>query len=85
MNNNKITQEDIKKISSMSKTEIEQKLKSVFADTKNSALKKLIAGIDAEGLKNKLKSSGKEELESLIGLVGKLDPSLINKIKDSLK
>lgn len=84
-NNNKITHDDIKKITTMSKTEIEQKLKSVFADSKNGAIKKMLSGVDIEGMKKKLKNSSKEEIEGLMGLLSKLDPALINKIKDSLK
>ena len=83
--NNKITHEDIKKISSMSKSELEQKLKSVFDSSKSSAIKKMLSGVDIESIKKKLKSSSKEEIEGLMGLLSKLDPSLINKIKNSLK
>ena len=84
-NNNKISQEDIKKITSMSKSEIEQKLKTIFGDSKNNGVKKMLSGIDVDSIKNKLKSSSKEELEGLIKVISKLDPGLINKIKDSLK
>lgn len=84
-NKNKISQEDIKKITTMSKSEIEQKLKTIFSDSKNSGLKKMLSGVDIESIKNKLKTSSKEELDGLIGIISKLDPGLINKIKDSLK
>lgn len=84
-NNNKITQEDIKKITTMSKGEIEQKIKKIFSDSKSGTVKKMLSGVDIEGMKKKLKSSSKEEIEGLMGMLSKLDPALINKIKDSLK
>lgn len=84
-NNNKITHDDIKKITSMSKGEIEQKIKNIFSDSKSGAVKKMLSGVDIEGMKKKLKSSSKEEIEGLMGMLSKLDPALINKIKDSLK
>lgn len=84
-NNNKISQDDIRKIASMSKSEIEQKLKTIFSDSKNSGVKKMLSGIDVESIKKKLQSSSKEELEGLAGIISKLEPGLINKIKDSLK
>ena len=85
MNNvNKISQEDIKKITSMSNAEIEKKLKGILSDSKNGALKKMLSGVNIEGLKKKLQSSSKEEIDGFMGVLSKLDPALISKIKDSL-
>lgn len=85
MNNvNKITQEDIKKITSMSNGEIEKKLKEILSDSKNGALKKMLSSVNVEGLKKKLQSSSKNDIDSFMGVLSKLDPSLISKIKDSL-
>ena len=85
MNNvNKISQEDIKKITSMSNAEIEKKLKGILSDSKNGALKKMLSGVNVEGLKKKLQSSSKEEIDAFMGVLSKLDPALISKIKDSL-
>ena len=81
---NKISQEDIKKITSMSNAEIEKKLKGILSDSKNGALKKLLSGVNVEGLKKKLQSSSKEEIDGFMGVLSKLDPALIKKIKDSL-
>ena len=82
---NKITGDDIKKITSMSNTEIERKLKDILSDSKNGAVKKMLSGVDIAGMKKKLQSAGKEELDGLMGLMSKLDPSLISKIKGALK
>ena len=81
---NKITSDDIKKISTMSNSEIEKKLKGILADSKNGAIKKMLSGVNVDGLKKKLQSSSKEELESFMGILSKIDPSIIKKIKDSL-
>ena len=81
---NKITGDDIKKISKMESGEIEKKLKGILADSKNGAIKKMLSGINVEGLKKKLQSSSKEELESFMDMLNKIDPSIIRKIKDSL-
>ena len=81
---NKISQEDIKKITSMSNAEIEKKLKGILSDSKNGALKKMLSGVNVEGLKKKLQSSSKEEIDGFMGVLSKLDPALIKKIKDSL-
>ena len=83
-NVNKITQDDIKKITSMSNSEIEKKLKGILADSKNGAIKKMLSGVDVDSMKKKLQSSSKEDIEKFMGITSKLDPSLINKIKDSL-
>ena len=83
-NVNKITQDDIKKITSMSNSEIEKKLKGILADSKNGAIKKMLSGVDFDSMKKKLQSSSKEDIEKFMGITSKLDPSLINKIKDSL-
>ncbi len=81
---NKISQEDIKKITSMSNAEIEKKLKGILSDSKNGALKKMLSGVNVEALKKKLQSSNKEEIDGFMGVLSKLDPALISKIKDSL-
>jgi len=81
---NKISQEDIKKITSMSNAEIEKKLKGILSDSKNGALKKMLSGVNVEGLKKKLQSSSKEEIDGFMAVLSKLDPALIKKIKDSL-
>ena len=83
-NVNKISQEDLKKITSMSNVEIEKKLKGILSDSKNGALKKMLSGVNVDALKKKLQSSSKEEIDSFMGVLSKLDPALINKIKDSL-
>lgn len=86
MNNvNKITPDDIKKITAMSNSEIEKKLKDILSNSKNGALKKMITGVDIGSMKKKLQSSSKNEIDSFMGILGKLDPSLISKIKDALK
>lgn len=85
MNNvSKITQEDIKKITSMSNGEIEKKLKDILAGSKNGALKKMLSGVNVESFKKKVQSSSKAEIDAFMGMLSKLDPSLISKIKDSL-
>lgn len=81
---NKISQEDIKKITSMSNAEIEKKLKGILSDSKNGALKKMLSGVNIDGLKKKIQSSSKEEIDGFMGVLSKLDPALISKIKDSL-
>ncbi|MFA7636891.1 MAG: hypothetical protein WCX81_03915 [Monoglobales bacterium] len=83
-NTSKITQEEIRKVASMSNADIERKLKSILDGSKNSAMKKMLSGIDIESFKRKLQSSSKEEIESFMGIIGRLDPAIINKIKDSL-
>lgn len=86
MNNaNKITKDDIKKVSSMSNSEIERKLKEILADSKNGTLKKMLSNVDLNSMKKKLQSAGTAEIDNLMGALGKLDPSLIGKIKDALK
>ena len=82
--NNKITQEDIKKVASMSNSEIEKKLKAILADSKNGAMKKMLSGVNIDSFKKKMQSSSKEDIEKFMKILGKLDPSVISKIKDSL-
>lgn len=81
---NKITQDDIKKITSMSNSEIEQKLREILSGSKNGALKKMISGIDIAAMKKKLESAGKSDIDKFMSGLGKIDPSLINKIKDAI-
>lgn len=81
----KITQEEIKKVASMSNSEIEKKLKSILGDSKNVAVKKMLSGVDIESFKRKIQSSSKEEIDGIMGIISKLDPAIINKIKDSLR
>ena len=83
--NNKITRDDIKKITAMNNSEIEKKLKEILADSKSGALKKMLAGIDISSMKKKLQSAGSSEIDGLMGMLGKIDPALIGKIKDALK
>ncbi|MBR6523917.1 MAG: hypothetical protein IKT39_04835 [Clostridia bacterium] len=83
-NTNKITQEDIKKIASLSNSEIEKKLKEILSGSGNGAVKKMLSGVNVEGLKKKLQSSSKEEIDGFMGVLSKIDPSIIKKIKDSL-
>lgn len=80
----KITQEDIKKITSMSNSEIEKKLKGILADSKNGSVKKMLSGVNIESFKKKLQSSSKEEIDGFMGILSKIDPNIIKKIKDSL-
>ena len=54
--NNRISKEDIKKISSMNNSEIEKKLKEILAGSKNGALKKMLSGVDLNGMKKKLQT-----------------------------
>ena len=56
----------------------------ILSDSKNGALKKMLSGVNVEGLKKKLQSSSKEEIDGFMGVLSKLDPALIKKIKDSL-
>lgn len=85
MNNpNKITQEDIKKITSMNNSEIEKKLKEILSDSKNGAVKKMLSGVNIESFKKKLQSAGKDDIEGFMGILSKIDPNIIKKIKDSL-
>ena len=83
--NNKITKDDIKKISAMNNAEIEKKLKEILADSKNGALKKMLSGIDLNGMKKKLQSAGSSEIDGVMSMLGKLDPAIVGKIKDALK
>ena len=83
--NNKITRDDIKKISAMNNAEIEKKLKEILADSKSGAVKKMLSGIDLNGMKKKLQSAGASEIDSVMGMLSKLDPAIISKIKDALK
>ncbi len=85
MNNpNKITQEDIKKITSMNNSEIEKKLKEILSDSKNGAVKKMLSGVNIESFKKKLQSADKDDIEGFMGILSKIDPNIIKKIKDSL-
>ena len=81
---NKISQEDIKKITSMSNSEIEKKLKGILSDSGNGAVKKMLSGVNIESFKKKLQSSSKEEIDGFMGILSKIDPNIIKKIKDSL-
>lgn len=83
--NNKITGDDIKKITSMNNSEIEKKLKEILADSKNGALKKMLSGIDINSMKKKLQSAGSSDIDKMMGMLGRIDPALIGKIKDALK
>ena len=83
-NVNKISQEDIKKITSMNNSEIEKKLKEILSDSGSGAIKKMISGVNIESFKKKLQSSSKEEIDSFMGVLSKIDPGIIKKIKDSL-
>ena len=83
-NTSKITQEDIKKITSLSNSEIEKKLKGILADSKNGAVKKMLSDVNVESLKKKLQSSSKDEIDGFMGILSKIDPNIIKKIKDSL-
>ncbi len=81
---NKITGDDIKKIASMSNVEIESKLKDIISGTEKGAIKKMLSGVDAESLKKKIEKTNPKELEGFMGVLGKIDPSVIEKIKKSL-
>ena len=83
-NTSKITQENIKKITSLSNSEIEKKLKGILADSKNGAVKKMLSDVNVESLKKKLQSSSKDEIDGFMGILSKIDPNIIKKIKDSL-
>ena len=83
-NTSKITQEDIKKITSLSNSEIEKKLKEVLSGSGNGAVKKMLSGVNIESFKKKLQSSSKEEIDGFMGILSKIDPNIIKKIKDSL-
>ena len=81
---NKISAEDIKKLQSLSNSEIEKKLKDLLDDSKNGAVKKMLSGVNVEKMRNKLKTSSKEELEGFLKIIGRIDPAIIGKIKKSL-
>ena len=80
----KITQDDIRKITSMSNSDIEKKLRAILADSKNGAVKKMLSGVNVESFKKKLQSSSKEEIDGFMKILSKIDPSIISKIKESL-
>lgn len=83
--NNKISNEDIKKITKMNNAEIEKKLKDILSDSKNGAVKKMLSGIDLNSMKKKLQSANPSEIDAMVSMLGKIDPAIINKIKDALK
>ena len=82
---NKINADDLKKLASMSDGEIERKLKSVISSTNGSALKSMLSNVDVNTIKKQLQGKSPESFSTLLNNLSKLDPSIIDKIKNSLK
>jgi len=81
----KINTNDLKKVMSMSNTEIEEKLKDILSTTNVGNLKALIESADIAALKEKLQAKDQKELNKIAGHMSKLSPELIKKIKDAVK
>ena len=63
---------------------LKKKLKDILSDSGSGTVKKMLSGVNIESFKKKLQSSNKEEIDSFMGILSKIDPNIIKKIKDSL-
>lgn len=76
-----ITNDDIKRVCNMSEKEIEQRLSAM--DSK--AIKNIVGNLSGSDIKKQLSSKSPEEISKLLNGIGKLNPSLLKKIKDAIK
>ena len=80
---NRITPEDIKNVAKMSDKEMESKLKEIFSSGGN--IKSILSGIDTETVKKQIQSKSPAELSKIVNNLEKIDPKLLEKIKNSIK
>lgn len=81
---NKITPDDIKKISKMTNEEIEAKLRGIMASSEG-GIKKMLSKVDVDGLRKQIQTKSAADISKLMSNLEKLDPGLLGKIKNSLK
>lgn len=76
-----ITNDDIKRVLSMSEKEIEKRLSAMDSKT----IKSIAGNLSGADIKKQLSSKRPEDISKLINGLGKLNPSLIKKIKEAIK
>lgn len=76
-----ITNDDIKRVLSMSEKEIEKRLSAMDSKT----IKSIAGNLSGADIKQQLSSKSPEDISKLINGLGKLNPSLIKKIKEAIK
>ena len=76
-----ITNDDIKRVLNMSEQEIEKRLSAI--DSK--AIKNIAGNLSGADIKKQLSSKSPDDISRLINGLGKLNPSLLKKIKEAIK
>lgn len=76
-----ITNDDIKRVINMSESEIEKRL----AGMDSKAIKNMVGNLSGADIKKHLASKSPEDISKLINGLGKLNPSLLKKIKDAVE
>lgn len=76
-----ITNDDVKRVLNMSESEIEQRLSKMDSKT----IKNLVGGMSGTDIKKQLSSKSPEDISKLINGLGKLNPTMLKKIKDAIK
>lgn len=76
-----ITNDDIKRVLKMSESEIEKRLSNIDSKT----FKSIVGDLNGADIKKQLSSKNPEDISKLINGLGKLNPSLLKKIKESIK
>lgn len=76
-----ITNDDIKRVLNMSEQEIEKRLSAM--DSK--VIKNIAGNLSSADIKKQLSSKSPDDISRLINGLGKLNPSLLKKIKEAIK
>lgn len=81
---NKITPDDIKRVASLSDSEMKRKLNEISSSLSSSAVGKMLSDVNLDSLKNQIQTKNPDDLAKFINKLGKMDQGLVDKIKRTL-